>query len=116
MKAKDNSMLIYLSGPISGHDLNERKAIFDVLQQTIEALGHQVINPMRNGLPANANTHQHMRRDIQSLLFCDAIFMMEGWLHSKGCKLEFDVATAIGIPVYFEEAQDIPKAKPVKFK
>lgn len=109
-------MRIYLSGPISGHDLNERRQTFDAVQQTLEALGHTVFNPMRNGMPAEASTYQHMHRDITALLQCDAIFMMEGWLHSKGCKLEFDVATAIGIPVFFEEAQDIPRSKPIKFK
>ena len=38
--------------------------------------------------------------------------MMEKWTHSAGCKLEFDVATAIGLDVVFEECN-----KPtIKFK
>ncbi|MBQ9637449.1 MAG: DUF4406 domain-containing protein [Prevotella sp.] len=109
-------MHIYLSGPISGHDLETRRLDFAAIQQTLEALGHTVFNPMRNGLPAEASTHRHMHADITALLQCDAIFMMTGWLHSKGCKLEFDVATAIGLSVYFEEAQAIPKSNPIKFK
>lgn len=108
-------MHIYLSGPISGHNLDTRRQDFDAIGQTLEAMGHTVFNPMSNGLPAEASTHQHMRRDILSLMQCDAIFMMRGWLHSKGCKLEFDVATAVGIPVYFEETQNIPNLKPIKF-
>lgn len=109
-------MHIYISGPISGHDLNTRRQDFDAIQQTLEVLGHTVFNPMRNGLPAEASTHQHMHRDIISLLQCEAIFMMRGWLHSKGCKLEFDVATAIGLPVYFEETQMVPRSTPIKFQ
>lgn len=35
------------------------------------------------------------------------IYMMCRFTHSAGCKVEFDVATAIGLDVYFEEAMGI---------
>ena len=44
-----------------------------------------------------------MHRDIEMLMVCDRIYMMKGWTHSKGCKVEFDVATAIGLSVMFQE-------------
>lgn len=94
---------IYLSGPISGHDLKERQQAFAETQQRLESVGWEVVNPMRNGLPADSSTHQHMKRDFELLLTCDTIYMMRRWLHSAGCKLEFDVATAIGLPVIFKE-------------
>ena len=53
-----------------------------------------------NGLPSDAGTHAHMKRDFELLIGCDAIYMMEGWLCSAGCKVEFDVATASGLDVY----------------
>ena len=34
---------------------------------------------------------------------------MKRWTHSKGCKVEFDVATAIGLDVYFEECDTMIK-------
>ena len=71
-----------------------------------------MINPLKNGLPVSADTHAHMKRDFELLLMCDAIYMLERWTHSKGCKVEFDVATAIGLEVYFEETGGIN----VKFK
>jgi hypothetical protein len=109
-------MKIYISGPISGHNLEERRREFAAVQETLEVLGHTVFNPMRNGLPADAPTRDHMRRDIESLLRCDAIFMMERWCHSAGCKVEIDVAVAVGLPVFFQEAQDMPKGSTVTFK
>ena len=48
-----------------------------------------------------------MKRDIELLMTCDMIFMMKGWTHSKGCQVEFEVATAIGLPVLFEEASEL---------
>lgn len=98
---------VYISGPISGHNLEERRASFKKIQNLLEVQDYQPINPMENGLPAEATTHEHMKRDIELLMTCDMIYMMRRWTHSKGCKVEFDVATAIGLPVLFEESGEI---------
>lgn len=102
---------VYISGPISGHDIEERRKEFKRIQTHLERCYHdlEVVNPMENGLPAEATTHEHMKRDIELLMTCDIIFMMRKWTHSKGCKVEFDVATAIGLPVFFEEASGLVK-------
>ena len=100
---------IYISGPISGHDIKERRKAFKEIQEHLEAQGYEVFNPLENGLPAEATTHDHMKRDIEELLTCDYIYMMRRFTHSKGCKVEFDVATAIGLPVFFEESGEITK-------
>ena len=104
---------IYLSGPISGHDNEERRAAFKEKQLFYEELGYEVFNPMENGLPQDSTTHKHMRRDLSTLTSeenpIDYICMMRGWLHSAGCKIEFDAATACGITVIFEEAGELIK-------
>ena len=95
---------IYISGPISGHDIEERRQTFKKAQLVLEAQGYKVFNPMENGLPPDSTTYEHMRGDLACLVFCDAIYMLRRWTHSKGCKVEFDVATACGMDVYFEES------------
>lgn len=104
---------IYISGPISGHDLQERRAAFLDASLFLMAQGFEVFNPMENGLPAEATTNEHMHRDLAELTNeddpYDAIYMMKRWSHSAGCKLEFDVATAIGLDVYFEESNSMIK-------
>lgn len=47
---------IYISGPISGHNLEERRKAFKEIQEHLEAQGYNVINPMENGLPAEATS------------------------------------------------------------
>lgn len=106
MNEKQNKR-IYLSMPISGYDIDERRATALRKKHELEALGFVVTNPLENGLPVNAGTYAHMKRDFQLLLECDAILMMERWLHSAGCKVEFDVATAIGLDVFFEDAKGV---------
>lgn len=94
---------IYISGPISGHEPGERREEFKKVQKLLELQGYEVVNPMENGLPPTADTCQHMKRDVELILQCDEIYMMKKWNHSAGCKLEFDLATAIGLPVIFEQ-------------
>lgn len=107
---------LYLSLPISNYDLEERRATAGQKKRELESMGYDVFNPLSNGLPADAGTHAHMKRDIEMLLGCDAIYMMERWLHSAGCKCEFDVATAIGLEVYFEDCRTVEYGEFVKFK
>lgn len=93
---------VYISGPIAGYDLNERKLAFLKVQHMLESLGYQTANPFDNNVPDDAHWRVHMRADIGMLLHCDAIYMMPGWELSKGCKLELDVATSCGIRLMLE--------------
>jgi len=116
MDANDHPKRVYLSLPISGYDIDERRDTAASVQRRLEAHGYEVYSPMCNGLPADAGTHAHMRRDFEMLLQCDAIYMMERWTHSKGCQVEFEVATAIGLEVYFEECFALPSNGMTRFK
>lgn len=105
---------IYISGPISGTDIEETRKKFKSVQVMLEAQGYEVFNPMENGLPPESTTNEHMHRDLAELTKegrkrYDAIYMMRRWTHSKGCKVEFDVATAIGLIIFFEEAGNFVK-------
>ena len=60
-----------------------------------------VLNPMFNGLPKDASTHDHMRVDFKMLCECDEIVMLPKWNHSAGCTCEFNVAVSIGCDVKF---------------
>ena len=93
---------IYISLPISHYDLEERR---EYAQKVEDALSHfyEVVNPLKNGLPEDADWREHMKKDLQDLLTCDAIFLCKDWEKSKGCKLEFDVATTCNIEPIYED-------------
>lgn len=93
---------VYISGPITGYDLSERKLAFLKVQHMLEALGYKAVNPLDNGIPDDAPYHVHMRADLQMLLDCDAIYMMPGWEQSTGAKLELNVATSCGTRLILE--------------
>lgn len=101
---------VYISGAISGHDLNERRAAFRLVELELKERGFEVFNPMENGLPADATTAQHMRRDLNELTRedkpYDYICLMEGWNLSAGCWTEFHDALACGMKVIFVNQGD----------
>ena len=99
---------IYISLPISHYDLEERR---EYAQRVEDVLNHyyEVVNPLKNGLPEDADWREHMRVDLQDLLTCDCIFMCAGYEASKGCKLELDVATSCGLGVKYERDEYNPE-------
>lgn len=50
---------------------------------------------------SNADLKRTFLRDIQALVECDGIVLMEGWDRSVGAKLERHFAEVVGLQVYF---------------
>ena len=92
---------VYISGPITGYDLEERAAEFMWAEMKVQEVGGEPINPMGLGLPDSASWEQHMRHDITLLLTCDGIIMLNGWENSKGARLEMDIAISLGMPIRY---------------
>ena len=100
---------IYISGAISHHDMEERKAAFKATAAFCELCGFESVNPFdnvlhRRGVGDSADWRLHMKEDLKMLLDCDAICMMDGWEESKGATLEHDVASTCGLTVYYESS------------
>ena len=90
---------VYISGAIEHLEIEGRKKAFKEAERILLSDGYEPINPFNNGVNVDADWREHMKVDIKNLLDCDYILMLEGWELSKGCKLEFDVATSCGIKV-----------------
>lgn len=96
-------MTIYISGKITGDPNYKEK--FAAAEQEIKdgvEVKANIINPAK--LPADKKTWlEYMQRDIKLLMDCDAIFMMKGWRHSKGARLERYIAKALGLVIIYEK-------------
>ena len=88
-------MKVYISGPITGID--DHKKIFLRTEEHLTDQGYEVLNPTR--LPHNHDKKysSYMKEDVKALLECDAIYMMSGWINSKGAKFEHETAEMCGI-------------------
>ena len=93
---------VYLSGPISGYDYEERRMTFSRLAEVMRKVGLEPVNPMENGVPKDADSERHMRADLKMLLECDSIMMLNGWKRSLGARVEHEVALSCGLSVMKE--------------
>lgn len=94
-------MKIYISGRITGLPYDQVERVFDTAQAYLEAQGFEVLNPTKNGLDPSASWEEHMAADLTMLFSADGIYMLPGWQESKGAKVEYYVAHALEMPVYF---------------
>ena len=83
---------VYISGPISGYDMEERHEAFGRVAEMLKDLGYLPISPMNNGLPDDSSREEHMMVDLAMLMTCEYIYQMRGWTESKGAVLETLVA------------------------
>ena len=97
-------MRIYVSGKISGLPYEDVKTRFDDCQALLESIGFEVVNPITMGLHQEATWEQHMVKDIELLLSCDSIYMMDNWTQSTGAGIEYDIAFRLGKDIWFESA------------
>jgi hypothetical protein len=100
-------MKIYISLPITGHDIDEVEARCIFTKAVIEKKGHIPISPLDVSSDPDATYAQHMGNDIAALLECDAVLFLEGWQLSKGCRLEYEVARIYQLK-NFLSAEQIP--------
>ena len=96
---------VYVSGPITGREREAVLYAFNDVRCFLEIMGFEVVLPIENGLPADASHEAHMRRDFGLLLGCDYIYLLEGWMESKGCVAEMFVAKSAGIKVLHNEEE-----------
>ena len=83
---------VYICGPTSGYNYQERCCVFNSIEQKLKKKGSDVFNPLKNGLDKNAREQQHMKVDIENLAKCDYIIFLPNWDTSYHCRLERNIA------------------------
>lgn len=87
---------IYISGPIT-HTVDGNRLAFENAKKALQLIGFEVINPHENGLPFNATYNQHLVKNMELLLECDAIYLLQGWTDSYGSRVECFMADNRGL-------------------
>jgi hypothetical protein len=95
------SMIYYLSGPMTGLPDYNRPA-FNEAAAELRSHGFTVWNPAEEFDATSIYPRKiYIRKDIEALLKCDAIVMLDGWENSAGAKLELDIAKELELPIFF---------------
>lgn len=88
---------VYISGPITGYDIEERRRTFARHANYIWDLGFHPVNPLEDVLHADEDWNKHMKRDLKLLSECGYIFLLPEWYTSKGSLIEVMYALKAGI-------------------
>lgn len=94
-------MKVYISCPITGHDIEKVKEQIYNAALSIHEEGNVAVSPLEVSPNPEASYAEHMGRDIQALLECDAVLFLKGWETSKGCKLEMQAALIYNKQLFF---------------
>lgn len=93
---------VYIAGPIT--NTPDYKRNFMIREAHLKSMGYIVVNPIKVGEQLKNQTawreptdFEYMKKDIQELLKCDCISMLDGWENSKGATLEYNIAVQCGI-------------------
>ena len=93
---------IYISLPITGLDKDTVISKANDRKKLISFKGYEPVTPFDVSPDSNASYAEHMGRDIQALLECDAVYFCRGWQDSKGCQAEYEVAKIYSKQMVFE--------------
>jgi len=93
--------VVYIAGKVSNLELSYVQAKFALSQSKLEDDGFTVLNPMQL-VKSHGDWQFDMRMCMPLVGMADVIYLQKDWRDSEGAKLEFELATAIGLHVIFE--------------
>lgn len=106
-------MKIYIAGPMTGYPEFNRHA-FQEIADKFQQQGFEVFNPAveQEQIPLEGTTGFEkmpdlkaiIRKDVEGILGCDEIYMLQGWEKSTGAKAEHAVAMWLGINIRYQAA------------
>lgn len=99
----DEVRRVYISGAITGLTAEEAAEKFRRAERRLRRAGMVPVCPLDNGLDASAGWAQHMRRDLEMLAGCDAIYMLDNWSGSRGAQIELRTAITDRKMIIFEQ-------------
>lgn len=90
--------IVYISGAMSGLPDSNYPA-FNAAAAALRVQGFTVLNPAENPAPPCGSWAGYMRMALVQVTQAHGLVMLPGWESSRGARLEYQVATELGLPV-----------------
>lgn len=102
-------MKIYVSLPITGYNLSERKKYAARVKKKLQSVypDSKIITPFDVCPDSSFPYEVLIGNDIAAMLSCDAVYVCKDSSHSKGCRLECYAAIIYGKLIMKKEDFDI---------
>jgi hypothetical protein len=102
-----NKLKIYIAGPMRGQEENNFPAFYEA-EKHLENKGvWNTINPARMddelyADPLSIDYKDAMKRDLEEIFNCTAIYMLRGWEKSHGAIVEHALAVYLNLLIKYE--------------
>ena len=92
----------YIAGQITGLDEKEYIFNFAIAEKEVYILGYEPISPLNLLHKEDSTWEDYLKKDIASLLYCEAVYALRNWQESKGAKIEVSLAMQLNIPIIYQ--------------
>ena len=98
---------IYIAGPMHGYPDNNYPA-FIAAEEYLKGLGYAIENPARTApefqhrTPNRMELDEIIKADLEKIMECTGMYMLNGWETSIGAMAEFHLARWLGIKIFYE--------------
>ena len=97
------NMVVYVSGPMTGYAESNYPAFREVTNR-LRMAGFTVVCPTEVLIDGGVSYEEYLRADIKALCDCNAIYLLPNWFNSKGAKLEYKIASALGFYEFYHDS------------
>lgn len=98
-----NGIATYISGKITGYDLDFAKGKFNDTAELLLMAGRTPVNPFDlSEFHPDKTWEDYMLDDIRGLFKCKSIVMHSDWPESKGARVEMAIASALELEILTE--------------
>lgn len=102
---------VYIAGKVSDLPVEQYQLKFEQASKTISEQGFEVYNPVQIIQEKYGETHllpwsECMKEVLPYVIKADVVVLLPCWVHSRGAKIEFQLAKELGIPC-IESTKDL---------
>ncbi len=92
----------YIAGQITGLDEKEYILNFAEAKREVKWRGYDPVSPLDLFHKKDSTWEDYLKKDIASLLYCEAVYALRNWQQSKGAKIEVSLAMQLNIPIIYQ--------------
>lgn len=92
----------YIAGPMTGYP-NMNFDAFNKKAKELRKVFKLVVNPVDINPNPDADWSDCMDYDLDALSQCTHIYLLQGWSKSKGARIEYKVATILGLEIQYDD-------------